>query len=255
MQVEMVLFCVLLETKIFMSFLTIETMHIQRVKSIWDEYGHKVTLPAADAWKFKSDDEIWLRVVGQVVVVGGAESAKKLKTPSTRGRISWSRLSQMTTGVENEIWGVLREIGTRYAGKSSVSCRKTKAICRNLLVLKKFKDGPIGFMRKISEMESSEDKIDFVVQKFSYIKQKGARDFLTSGFGLVQDRIALDTRVLKELKQIGIKELPDKTPGDAEQYRAIEEELVTKICSPLGISGAQLDQLLFNLVDYRSNPS
>ena len=238
-----------------MSFLTIEAVHIQRVKSIWDEYGHKVLLPAADAWKFKSDDEIWLRVVGQVVVVGGAEPAKKLKAPSVRERISWSRLSKMTTGVENEIWEVLREIGTRYARKSAPICSKTNAICRNLLVLKEFKDGPTGFLRKISEMESSEDKIDFIAQKFSYIKQKGARDFLTSGFGLVQDRIALDTRVLKELKQIGIKELPDKTPGKADYYRAIEEDLVTKICTPLGISGAQLDQLLFNLVDYRSNPS
>lgn len=232
--------------------LNIETAHVQSIKHLWDEYGHNINLPASDDWKSKTDDDIWLRVVGQVVVVGRADPAKKLKTPSIRERVSWTRLSVMSTGVEGEIWEVLREIGTRYAGKSANMCPKTKALCRNLLVLKKFNGGPSGFLRKVAEMDTSEDKIDFISQKFSYIKQKGARDFLTSGFGLVQDRIALDIRVLKELRDIGIKELPNTTPGDADIYRTIEQELIEGICNPLQLSGAQLDQLLFNLNEYKA---
>ena len=237
-----------------MPFLTIEEAHVQSINKIWIQYGNRIILPASDDWEKKTDDDIWLRVVGQVVVVGKADPAKKLKITGIRERISWSRLSVMQAGVEHEIWEVLKDIGSRYVGKTLSNCPKTKAIHQNLLVLKKFRDGPTGFLRKIASMELSEDKIDFVSQKFSYIKQKGARDFLTSGFGLVQDRIALDIRVLKELKKIGIKELPSTTPGDAQLYRTIEQELIDRVCTPIGISGAQLDQLLFNLIEYRVNP-
>jgi hypothetical protein len=53
------------------------------------------------------------------------------------------------------------------------------------------------------------DKVVFVARHLSYIKNKGARDLLTTGFGLAKHHIALDIRILALLRQMGID-----IPGD-----------------------------------------
>src|ERR1700693_2743906 len=99
-------------------------------------------LPSRNAWRDASNDDIWIRVVSQVVVVGNAAPAEQLWTQPIRKRIGWRHLTKLSeTKAEKEIWSVLREIGTRYCGKHSRSCRKTAALMRNLKYLREYAGG------------------------------------------------------------------------------------------------------------------
>jgi hypothetical protein len=83
---------------------------------------------------------------------------------------------------------------------------------------------------------------------------KGARDFLTTGFGLVKDHIALDSRILNVLHLVGVK-IPARGKLNSTKYDALERMLLEQVCRPLGVSGADLDQLLFkNYRDIKSMP-
>jgi hypothetical protein len=203
-------------------------------------------LPSKDAWQDASNDDVWIRVVSQVVVVGNASPADKLWSQPIRKRIGWRSLTALSEAkAKKAIWSVLRDIGTRYCGKQSGSCRKTAALMRNLECLREFPNGPKGFLKEVATLNgSSLGKIKFVAKHLSYIKHKGARDFLTTGFGLIQDRIAFDTRILGVIRQIGVQ-IPDGVQADAALYEEFEQLLINEVCKPLGISGAQLDQLLF----------
>lgn len=188
--------------------------------------------------------------MSQVVVVGNAGPAEKLRSQPIRKRIGWKKLTALSEAkAKKAIWSVLRDIGTRYSGKRSRSCRKTAALMRNLKCLREFQGGPKGFLKEVATLNgSSLNKIQFVAKHLSYIKHKGARDFLTSGFGLIQDRIAFDIRILGIIRQIGVQ-IPDGVQADATLYEKFERLLIDEVCKPLGISGAQLDQLLFRNYD------
>jgi thermostable 8-oxoguanine DNA glycosylase len=98
--------------------------------------------------------------------------------------------------------------------------------------------------RLASRRLNSAQKIDLVMRNLSFIKAKGARDLLTTGFGLVTDRIALDTRVIGSLSHIGI-EVSDRVRSSPEAYDHVERQLVRELCMPMKLLPAQLDQLLF----------
>jgi thermostable 8-oxoguanine DNA glycosylase len=86
--------------------------------------------------------------------------------------------------------------------------------------------------------------VAFVSKPLSYIKNKGASDFLTTGFGLVKDHIALDSRILNVLHLVGVN-IPERGQLNSMMYDALEQMLLEQVCRPLGVSGAELDQLLF----------
>lgn len=79
-------------------------------------------------------------------------------------------------------------------------------------------------------------------RSLQYYGNKGARDTLIE-LGLAENCMALDTRILGVLKKVGVKVVPDDI------YREIEKELIRKVATPLGISGALLDRILFQNYD------
>ncbi len=206
----------------------------------------KAKLPGRNAWRHKSDNEVWLQVMSQIVVVGRAAPAERLRERTIRSRIAWGKVRLMTQSqARKAIWTVLREIRARYAGRDPGTCRKTAALIRNLQFFKAYPGGPKAFIRDVATLKgTSQEKIDFVAQRLSYIKNKGARDFLTTGFGLVKDHIALDARVRGVLKLVGVK-IPTPALSSPLLYAEVERDLVKQVCRPLGMSGAEFDQLLF----------
>jgi thermostable 8-oxoguanine DNA glycosylase len=54
--------------------------------------------------------------------------------------------------------------------------------------------------------------------------------------------LALDSRILGLLKEVGVK---IRKGSLNRNYEKIEEELIEKVAKPLGISGGQLDRILF----------
>lgn len=186
----------------------------------------RLIFPPRHAWRTASNDDVWIRLVSQVVVVGRAEPAEHLREKDVRRRIAWGRVTEMSDRVAaNNIWQVLQDIGTRYCGRNLHSCRKTAALMRNLEYLKRYPKGPKGFLRDVATLKgSSRDKAAFISKRLSYIKNKGARDFLITGFGLVKDRIALDSRILSVLRLVGI-EIPDGVQSDPIIYDAFRTAL------------------------------
>jgi hypothetical protein len=197
--------------------LRITPRHLRTFRRIRKAFPEKPNLPGPGAWRSKSDNDIWVQVVSQVVVVGRAAPAAMLYTPQIGRRIAWSRRRRMSEAdAANVIWLVLREIKARYAGKNRRSCRKTAALVRNLTFLRTCPHGPKGFLHDVATLNgTSQDKINFVSDRLSYIKNKGARDFLTTGFGLIRDHIALDARVRAVLEAVGVSVPPKRPLGPA----------------------------------------
>jgi hypothetical protein len=113
--------------------------------------------------------------------------------------------------------------------------------------LRDFNGGPTGLVRHITGINGRDKdrrRIAFVSDSLHFIKSKGARDLLTTSFGLLRSGIALDTRVLGALRVIGVQ-IPRGVPQHATRYAEFEAELLRQVCRPLRISGAELDQLLF----------
>jgi hypothetical protein len=217
---------------------------LAKFRWIHERFGDDIRLPSPDHWKTMTDTDVWIRVVSQVVVVGKAEPAERLKEREIRARLGYEFLCSISNiKAAQEIGSLLREIKVRYVPDlNPESSPKIVALLKNLTFLKTYEGGPSGFIRDIAALETSEQRWNYVAKHLSYIKNKGARDFLTTGFGLATDRIALDSRVMGVVNRI-VPDLPVKVPTAA--YAAIEEFLVKAVCEPLKIIPAHLDQLLF----------
>ena len=75
-------------------------------------------------------------------------------------------------------------------------------------------------------------------KELKYYGNKGARDTLIE-LRLAENCMALDARIYGLLAKVGVKVSPDDI------YRQIEKELIQKVATPLGMSGALLDRVLF----------
>ncbi len=66
--------------------------------------------------------------------------------------------------------------------------------------------------------------------------------------GLAQSVIALDQRIINILEKLDIN-FDKKFVRKDDLYCEVEKELISKICEPLGLSGAQFDRMLYQNYD------
>ena len=218
---------------------------LQRFAHIRDRFLKNTQLPEQDKWRSMSDDAIWLRIVGQVVVVGNAAPAEHLSKPKVREQLAYGTLTgaRPRRRAAESIGCALAAIGTRYVSQERpTESRKVHALLRNLQFLADHKDGPTGFVACLGRMKNSRERIGYITENLSYIKAKGARDFLTTGLGMATDVIALDSRVMGIVRLV-VPELPQTV--NANNYDTIETYLITHVCEPLKMSAMEFDQLLF----------
>jgi hypothetical protein len=105
-------------------------------------------------------------------------------------------------------------------------------------------------MLKLSEFGGSDAerlRMKYVMDCFTYVKSKGTRDLLME-LGLVRNAIALDVRVQNVLKKVGIP-VPEGLKGNAKLYGKVQDEIIEKICEPLGVSGIEFDRMLYQNYD------
>jgi hypothetical protein len=226
--------------------LNITRDHLAKLELIKQKFLGKTYLPEPDNWKGLCNNQIWLKVIGQVILVGSSLPEKKF-SDQLKQKVSYEQLLKIKDD-ENQlnkvIHEVLRAVKTRYASASVEKCRKTKALVHNFKVLSEYKDGPKGFLEEISKLSTDKEKIKYVMSKFKYIKSKGARDFLMD-LGLVHDAIAIDVRMQNVLKKIGIN-IPEGIKSNPKLYDKVEEELLSKVCKPLNLSGVEFDRMIYN---------
>lgn len=205
------------------------------------------------SWRAMPPNEIWLRVFCQVVEVGRADPSTALRSNrALLRRVSYSTLLRLSKNDRRRaIHSVLREIGARYCSADAAKCRKTDALMSNFEVLLSHRGGPRGFIRDLMAIdgpEAAQRRIDFVTTHLRYIKNKGARDLLTTGLRVADEYLAFDVRWQKALRKMGL-EVPPGTLNNPAKYAEFEAALITQVARPLKLSGKQLDQLIFNNYD------
>jgi hypothetical protein len=192
---------------------------------------------------------LWLKVVTQVAVVGNAAAADRiLASVDSRRALRFDRLKPLSRMHRaRRIHRVLRAHGVRYVTSSVGQCRKTSALAANLEFLASFPRGPKGYFRSIAGLPTDAARIRQVVHDLKYIKEKGARDLLAT-LGIVTEMIAFDVRILGILKGVGAAP-PKNIHADRVAYRALQDELIQRVCKPEGITGVVLDRILFQHYD------
>jgi hypothetical protein len=234
--------------------LSIKKDHLDRFMQIKEQFLAKTKVPKENNWKSWTNDEIWLHIFEQVIVVGGSKPAEQFsKDAKLRNRVSYETLVKIREDddLKREINYVLRSVGARYASSNISKCRKTDALAHNLKVLKSFDDGPKGLLKRLSELEglyADKRKIRYLMRIFKYIKSKSARDFLME-LGIVRDAVALDIRVQNIFAKIGVR-IPKGFEADPKIYDEIEKDILEKVCKYLKMSGVEFDRMLYQ--NYKS---
>jgi len=192
------------------------------------------------SWKKRTEDELWLRVLSQVVVAGNAAPEYTLRTSTAvKEKLGFRRLKRLSAQRRRKaIHGVLRAIGTRYVGKSTKNA-KVDAALHNFETICEA-GGPRQFFRRIASLPSIEKRIECLSRTLAFYKKKGCRDALID-LRLASDCMALDRRLIRILTCVGAK-VPRSLDN---HYEEIERELIEKVARPCGLSGGQLDRILF----------
>jgi hypothetical protein len=194
------------------------------------------------SWRKRDSDWLWLRVLSQIVVAGNAAPGETLlSSQSVKERLSFARLRRMKPKSRRRlIHRIFLAIGTRYVGQNANN-RKLDAALHNFQVLVNA-GGPKHFFENISKMKRTDEKITFLSKTsgLKFYKKKGTRDTLI-GLRLDGNCLALDQRLVRILREVGAR-----IDGSIDrQYEQIERELIEKVAEPCGLSGAELDNVLF----------
>jgi hypothetical protein len=192
-------------------------------------------------WNKLSDDELWRKVLGQVVVIGRAEPGDRLHHNSkTKIKVSVKRLSRFQTDAELQkyLHELFVELKVRYVGSNWKKDWKAKASVRNFRILMAAGGPKHFFQKRIASCKTEEKRIDALRGTLKGYGNKSARDTLIE-LRLAENCMALDARIFGVLKKVRVKVSPDDI------YKQIEKELREKVAEPLGIQAALLDRILF----------
>ena len=215
----------------------------KKLIAIISQYKGEISDPVSGFWKSKGDEDLWASVLGQIAVVGSAASGLELKN-WLNSRVGWF---QELAGCDSKarlkaIHNCFREVGVRYASADIAKCKKSSAAAYNFEVLMSY-GGPKEYFSKVATVPVEAWRIAVVADDLSYVKNKGARDLLI-GLGLVKRAIAFDTRLVSVLTHLGAQ-LPPDLAMSKPKYKALETELIEKVCEPCSISGGYFDRILF----------
>ncbi len=210
-----------------------------RLRTAVKRYKNKVKLgKPLEKW---SDEELWRKVLGQVVVIGRAEPGERLQhDPRIARTVTTRKLKGFRSDVamRKYLHRVFVELGVRYVGRSWKNDWKAAASVRNFKTLMA-EGGPIQFFRKrIASRGTEEERIEALQGALKRYGNKSARDTLIE-LRLAENCMALDARIYGVLKKVGVRVSPDDI------YRQVERELREKVAKPLGIPAALLDRILF----------
>ncbi len=188
----------------------------------------------------RNKDELWIRVLSQIVVAGNAAPGETLlSSPAVIEKLAFNRLKKLTPRLRRQrIHQVLLAIGTRFVGKKTKN-HKIDAAVYNFNQLDKA-GGPVRFFADVAAKGDTEGKVKYLSKTLKFYKKKGCRDTLIE-LRLADDCIALDQRLMNILERVGVK-----LQGSLNQnYEDVERELTKRVAKRNKLSGGQLDRVLF----------
>jgi hypothetical protein len=188
-----------------------------------------------------TDDELWRKVLGQVVVIGRAEPGERVQhDPKITSKVSLKKLRgfQSDTDLRKHLHELFVKLEVRFShGSDWKNDWKAAACAKNFRKLMK-DGGPKKFFEQVANCKTENDKIDALQKALKRYGNKSARDTLIE-LRLAKNCMALDARIFSVLKKVGVHVSPDDI------YMQVEKELREKVAEPLGISAALLDRILF----------
>ena len=200
-------------------------------------------------WRDYNDDDFWKDIIYQVAVVGNSSVYEPLKKSTKAQRdLNFLSLGQLSIDERQKIINqIFREFGVRYASADIAKDKKTRALMKNFAFLKAFKGGPAEYFHSLMSLPDDDSRVNRVIKDMSYIKLKGARDLL-AGLDIVTNIIALDVRIINIFRGIGIP-MPDDIQTNCRAYNDLQNEIIQRVCRPLGITGVMLDRILYRNYD------
>lgn len=219
-----------------MAAFSLTARQAQRLRDLVHHYKPRMTT----SWRKRCEDELWLRVLSQVVVAGNAAPEYTLRTSAAvKEKLGFRRLKKLSPQRRRRaIHGVLRAIGTRYVGKSTKNA-KVDAALHNFHALCDA-GGPKRFFQGIAALPSVDKRIEYLSGNLAFYKKKGCRDTLID-LQLARDCMALDRRLTRILTCLGAR-----VPRSLNKhYEEIEKALIDKVAHRCGLSGGELDRILF----------
>jgi hypothetical protein len=175
-------------------------------------------------WNKLTDDELWRKVLGQVVVIGRAEPGERLQQNSKiRNEISVKKLNgfQRDAELQRYLHKLFVKLQVRYVGSNWKKDWKAKASVRNFRILMAAGGPKQFFQKRIASCKTEKKKIDVLRGTLKGYGNKSARDTLIE-LRLAENCMALDARIFGVLKKVRVKVSPDDI------YKQIEKELRTK---------------------------
>jgi len=218
-------------------------------KEIIDTYLDNTEFPIKDLWKKTDNNSLWLRLVGQVNVIGSASGNDRfISRQDLQQLINFNALAALNDDeLQFIINKAIRAAGVRYASADLDKCGKSKALVHNYRFIAAYHGGMKGIMNEIGNYKGDTaemDRILFFTKHFKFIKNKSARDFLMS-LGMNFNNIAIDIRIQNIFSHLGLK-LPDGNKlNNKSIYEKAENEIIEKICIPLNIMPIYFDRILF----------
>ena len=225
----------------------IEQKHLTAFKKIIDKYQERTDFPEVDIWKTLSNNDLWIRLIGQVNVVGGEDgNIRFLANPSFSERLSYEVLVKLNNeNLRKEINSVLSDAGVRYVSKDKEKIsQKAKSLAKNFAFINSFLNGFVGLIEHVKHMNGQRtelDRADLLAEKLDFISHKTSRDFLM-GLGINFNTLAIDSRIQEIFECIG---LPIPSSYSKKTYEETEQQIVNGICKPLNILPVRFDRILF----------
>lgn len=228
----------------FLNVIQITENQLQHFRAIRDKFQNRTQFPKPNNWEQLSNNDVWLHIVAQVMVVGKSSPYEKFIGDGVlKKEINYESLLKVESDYElaKIINHVLLAVGTRYAQSNPDKCLKTQALVHNFRQVSK-EGGPVEFLKNLSQFQEDRERVQFVIDSFKFIKNKGARDLLME-LGIVRDALALDLRIQNIFRKLGIA--CPKDFSNPKVYDQIEKDILLKVCKPLSISGVGLDRILY----------
>jgi hypothetical protein len=234
----------------------ISKKELKAFERIIERYKGSTEIPKKHDWKTMDNNDLWLRIVSQINVVGGVEGNDRFwENNDLVKRISLNALKKTKTDKElsSTINSVLREAAIRYVSADIENCNKTKSLVHNYKFIENQKGGLRGILLSLSAIKGKAAELERVSfftdsKNFMYLKNKSARDLLM-GLGMNRNTLAIDIRIQNIFSLHGIT-LPDQKGLNNKQiYAETENEIIEKICRPLSIEPIIFDRILFQNYD------
>ena len=227
----------------------ISKKQIEKFRLIIDAYQDHTIIPQEGHWRGLSNNDLWFRMIGQIMVVGSVTGKINFDARPELQKLVHTNTLQKLREEERvvNINYVLRESKVRYASEDLNKCAKTRALANNFEVLQAYGGGMCEILNMFHQYDSKDaewERIEFLKANFQFMKNKSARDYLM-GIGMNRLTLALDVRIQNIFNYVGISFPVAQDLGNAEIYDTTERKIIEKICKPLNIEPIVFDRILF----------